>query len=240
MIVTSTKKMWGYSALCAVFIFVAPSVHAQLSSTNFQMTADSVNCGGGRTSSTSFSILGTLCEPATATNTFPASTNFSIEQGFPAMDDVPFISVSLLNPSDTSAAKNSISFSGTLTPTSGVASDSILVRVRTNAPSGYTSAVISDGALRTSSDSISNVGDGSVNGSSTSGEYGFAVSSTDTTNCTRPSGDVAVSTSGTTFATCTTWKTISDNTLTFKAVAGSANTSGSYGQTLTIVVTGAF
>jgi hypothetical protein len=215
----------------------SPAAYAQLSSDNFRMTSDSLNCGGGRTSSTSFSIIGTLCEPAVGTNTFPTNTNFNLEQGFPAMDDVPFLSVSLLNSAGT-AAKTSLSF-GTLTQGS-VANDTILVRVTTNAANGYAAAVASDGALRSSNDEIVGVSDGTVDGSSSHGEYGFSVSSSDTTNCSRPTGDRSISTSGTTFATCTIWKNQSDNTLTFKAAAGASNASGSFGQALSVIVTSTF
>lgn len=233
----SSIVVWSIATLILSLIVAPNTAFAQLSSTNFRMTSDSVNCGGGQSSSTSFSVFSTICEPADARTL--TSTSFVAESGFQYMDDIPFISVSLLD-STGASAKNSITFSSTLTPTGGTITDTILVRVRTNAPSGYTGTVLSDGDLRSGSNTIAAVGDGSVDGSSTSGEYGFSVSSDDTTSCTRPTGDNAVSTSGTTFATCTTRKALSDNTLAFKASVGSANVSGSYSQTLTIVVTGSF
>lgn len=216
---------------------------AQLSSSSFQMTADSLNCGGGRTSSSSFSIVGTLCEPATMPPTnnivFPTSSNFNLEQGFPTMDDVPFISVSLLNAAGTEQ-KSSISF-GTLTQGS-VANDTLLVRVTTNALNGYSAVLLSDGGLRSGTDTINPVSDGTVDGSSnaTHGEYGFSTASTDTTNCSRPSGDNPIIQSGTTVATCTTRKTLSDTAITFKATVGGSNVAGSFSQALSIVVTGSF
>lgn len=216
--------------LCNPFVALA-----QVSSSSFQMTSDSVNCGGGKTSSTSFSIVGTLCETATGTNTFPTSTSFNLEQGFPAMDDIPFISASLLDPSIPSQAKNAASF-GTVTNSSGVASDSILVRVTTNAANGYSASIISDGELRSGSNTISGVTDGTVDGSP-SGEYGFRTSGTDGLY---NSSDTNITTSAKTFAQKTTWTTRSDTTLTFKAAVASGNTSGSYAQAVTIVVTGTF
>lgn len=229
--------VYAIAALIVSYIFIPKDAFAQLSSSNFRITSDSLNCGGGQSSSTSFSVFSTICEPADARTL--TSTSFVAESGFQYMDDTPFISVSLLD-STGASAKNSITFSSTLTPTGGTITDTILVRVRTNAPNGYTGTVLSDGDLRSGSNTIAAVGDGSIDGSSTSGEYGFAVSSSDTSNCTRPSGDVAVATSGTNFANCTTWKALSDNTLTFKATAGTANQSGSYAQSITVVVTGSF
>ncbi len=231
-----------------VFVFfalmISPGIAlAQLSSSSFQMTADSVNCGGGRTSSSSFSIVGTLCEPAgmppTDDITFPTSTNFNLEQGFPTMDDVPFISVSLLNAAGT-AQKSSIDFQ-TLRQGS-TASDTLLVRVTTNALNGYSATLLSDGGLRSGSDAINPVSDGTVDGSSNAphGEYGFSTASTDTASCSRPAGDNAISQSGTTFATCTIWKALSDTTITFKAAVGGSNVAGSFSQALSIVVTGTF
>lgn len=224
------------TAWVLILIIMPRGVFAQLSSSSFRITSDSINCGGGQGASNSFSVLGTVCEPADARTL--TSTSFVAESGFQYMEDTPAITVSLLDSGGTTA-KNSISY-GSMTPTSGTKSDSVLVRVTTNAANGYVGSIISDGLLRTSSgNSIAAVGDGTVDGSP-SGESGFAVSSADTTNCTRPSGDQGISTSGTTFATCTTWKTQSDNTLTFKAAVASSNISGSYAQSLTIVVTGSF
>lgn len=225
--------------IIVTFAGIPSGAFAQFSSQNFRLTSDSFNCGGGRSTSDSFALFSTICEPTDGRTL--ASSNFVAESGFQYMDDTPFITVSLLNSAGTSA-KNSVTY-GSLTPSSGVQSDSILVRVITNATNGYSGSVLSDGSLRTGSgptdQTIQNVSDGSVDGSP-SGETGFSVSSTDTTNCTRPSGDSATSTSGTTFATCTTWKAQSDNTLTFKAAVASDNVSGNYAQTLTIVVTGSF
>ncbi|MBI4253052.1 hypothetical protein HY623_02645 [Candidatus Uhrbacteria bacterium] len=235
------KKLFVISI---VIILALPEFgNAQLSSDSFRVTSDSVNCGGGGSTSNSFAISSTICEPSDARTL--TSTSFVAESGFQYMEDTPFITVSLLNAAG-SAAKNSIAY-GSMTPTSGTKSDSILVRVTTNAANGYVGSILSDGLLRTGSSSIDfsiqNVADGSVDGSangSPSGESGFSVSSSDTTNCTRPSGDQGIVTSGTPFATCTTWKTQSDNTLTFKAAVSSNNLSGSYSQNLTIVVTGSF
>lgn len=224
-------------ATCVLSLIIAPrGVFAQLSSSSFRITSDSINCSGGQSTSNSFSVFGTVCEPADARTL--TSTSFVAESGFQYMDDTPAITVSLLDSGGTTT-KNSINY-GSLTPSSGVKSDTVLVRVTTNAANGYVGSIISDGLLRASSgSSIAAVGDGTVDGSP-SGESGFAVSSTDTTNCTRPSVDQGISTSGTTFATCATWKAQSDNTLTFKAAVASSNISGSYSQSLTIVVTGSF
>ncbi len=234
MNIVPEKKTLSIFFSIVLALYFPGHVFAQLSSSNFQMTADSVNCGGGRTSSSSFSIIGTLCEPATGTNTFPTSSNFNLEQGFPAMDDVPFISVSLLNPSNTSAAKSSVGF-GTLQQGS-VASDAILVRVTTNAASGYSAAVLSDGNLRSSTDTISAVGDGTVDGTP-GGEYGFRTSGTDGLY---NSADTSVTTAAKVFAQKTSWTTQSDTTITFKAAVAGSNASGDYSQTMAIVVTGSF
>lgn len=232
----SSIVVWGIATLVLSLIAAPNAVFAQLSSDNFRVTSDSLNCGGGQSTSSSFALFSTICEPADARTL--TSTSFVAESGLQYMEDTPFITVSLLDAAG-STAKNSISYDS-MTPTSGVKSDTLLVRVITNAANGYVGSIVSDGLLRTSTgSSIAAVGDGTVDGSP-SGESGFAVSSTDTTNCTRPSGDQGISTSGTTFATCTTWKTQSDNTLTFKAAVASSNTSGSYSQSLTVVVTGSF
>lgn len=234
-------KNFLYFFLLSLLV-IPSSALAQLSSNNFRVTSDSLNCGGGQSTSSSFSLFSTICEPTDARTL--TSTSFVAESGLQYMEDIPFITVSLLDAAG-STAKNSISY-GPMTPTSGTKSDTILVRVVTNAANGYIGSILSDGLLRTGPSStdhtIQSVADGSVDGSasgSPAGESGFAVSSTDT-SCTRPSGDQGITTSGTTFATCTIWKTQSDNTLTFKAAVASSNTSGSYSQNLTIVVTGSF
>ncbi|MEK7122355.1 MAG: hypothetical protein AAB855_00705, partial [Patescibacteria group bacterium] len=157
--------VWGITTLILSLIAGPSVVLAQLSSDSFRMTSDSANCGGGRSTSDSFALFSTICEPTDGRTL--TSTNFVAESGFQYMDDTPFITVSLLNSAGT-AAKNSISY-GSLTPSSGVQSDSILVRVATNAANGYIGSVLSDGALRTGSGpsdhTIQNVSDGSVNGS---------------------------------------------------------------------------
>lgn len=229
--------VYTLATLIVSFVFVPKTALAQLSSNSFRITSDSVNCGGGRSTSDSFAIFSTICEPTDGRTLTSAS--FVAESGLQYMDDTPFITVSLLDPSNTANTKNAISY-GSLTPSSGVASDSILVRVITNAANGYIGSVLSDGALRSGSNEIAAVDNGGTVDGSPSGETGFSVSSSDTTSCTRPSGDNGVTTSSSTFATCTTWKAQSDNTLTFKAAVASGNQSGSYTQALTIIVTGSF
>lgn len=236
--------VWSIATLILTLIATPNAALAQLSSSSFRMTSDSVNCGGGQSTSTSFSVFSTICEPASnqPTNNIvsPESTSFVLEQGFQYMEDTPFITASLLNPSNTAQAKNTVSY-GTLTQSSGVASDSILVRVATNAPSGYSAALLSDGELRVVQSgqtiaTIAGVSDGTVNGSP-SGEIGFTTSGTDGQyNAT----DTNITTAAKTFAQRSTWTTQSDTTLTFKAAVTSGNASGSYTQSLTIVVTGSF
>jgi len=149
------------------------------------------------------------------------------------MDDVPFISVSLLDSTGTTP-KNSVGF-GTLTQGS-TASDTILVRVTTNAASGYSAALSSDGDLRSGTDSIAGVSDGSVDGSPR-GEYGFRTSGVDGLY---NSTDTSISTTAKAFAQKTSWTTQSDTLLTFKAAVAGSNVSGNYSQSLAIVVTGSF
>lgn len=232
--------VYTIATLIVSFVFIPNGALAQLSSSSFRMTSDSVNCGGGQSTSTSFSVFSTLCEPASNSLQDSDPQSFVLEPGFQYMDDIPFISVSLLNPSNTAQTKNTVGY-GTLTQSSGVASDSILVRVTTNATNGYAASILSDGDLRVvqngqTTATISGVSDGAVNGSP-NGEVGFTTSGTDGQF---NASDTNVSSTAKTFAQRSTWTTQSDTTLTFKAAVSGSNTSGSYTQGLTIIVTGAF
>lgn len=126
---------------------------------------------------------------------------------------------------------------GTLTTTS-VRTSIIGMEVTADVPGGYTVQILSDGNLRSGSDTINSVSDGDV----TTGSEEYGARSSDTTLF---ASDFYTEDTGFT----TSFQTIADtgsavfndrNFLVAKSAISSGTASGSYAQTLTLIVSGNF
>ncbi len=124
---------------------------------------------------------------------------------------------------------------GTLSA-SAVRTSVIGMNVSTNALSGYAVQILSDGDLRDGSETINPVADGSVTAGSE--EYGARSSDSDIGSSTFDTEDSAISTSFLTVADNDAAASDDRNFLVTKASISSATVSGSYAQTLTLIVSG--
>lgn len=140
------------SLLVAIFgtVFIVSSLQitsAQIrSSSNYQLQSDSINIGGGLSSSTNFSQESTVGEIATGVGT---STSYALRAGYQQLQEV-YISIS--TPEDV-----------TMTPdlpglTGGESNGSTSVIVTTDSPAGYELTIQSEGnpAMQSPTDSIAN------------------------------------------------------------------------------------
>lgn len=199
----------GLTIYIVIMLILCPMhVWGAMSSTNYFIYADSVDTGGGLSTSGSYSLQGSTGESPTD---FATSSLYEIRAGYEYMErgylslDIDVTSLNLGTLSDT--AVNSASTTAT------VGTDSI---------TGYT---LSTSAV--SGTSIANVTDGTVTAGSE--EYGFSGSGSDN----QISGDVGVAT-GVLIASTSTPVTASQTTLTFKAAMSVGTSAGSYSQTITI------
>lgn len=221
------KKTW-YVLLALVLSFQTACIAlAQTSSsTNYKIISDSVtNCGGGFSSSTNYKVFDTLCESGLANS---SSTNYGLQSGFQSQQDLPSLTVSY--------SATSLSF-GSIT-SNAIATSTMSVTVTTNANNGYAISILADGHLRkttaettttSANEIISQVSDGTV--TLGGNEYGFSTSTTDLAIPTSTPAIVNVNTG---------WASAETTTINFEIAAGPNSSSGSYTQTLTVIVTGAF
>tara|TARA_B100001989_G_scaffold232135_1_gene191223 strand:- start:1077 stop:1841 length:765 start_codon:yes stop_codon:yes gene_type:complete len=114
------------------------------SSSNFQLQSDSINIGGGLSSSTSFVQESTVGEIATGPSD---SSNYSLRAGYQQMQEV-FLSLSLTG--DVTMSPSLPGFTG------GTSNGSTTLTVITDSPSGYqvTIAAENDPAMQSGSNTI--------------------------------------------------------------------------------------
>ncbi len=112
-------------ALLIVAVSVDLSSAQVMQSSNFQIQSDSVNIGGGFSTSSSYRLESTVGEIATGRST---STNYSLYAGYQQMQEV-FISLSGAMNVDLTPNLGAI--------TGGVSNGSTTVTVVTDSPSGY-------------------------------------------------------------------------------------------------------
>lgn len=124
---------------------------------------------------------------------------------------------------------------GTLS-TSAVRTSVIGMTVSTSASAGYVVQVLSDGDFRNGADTINPVADGTV--TSASEEYGARSSDTSLATSTFDTADSAFTTSFQTVADAATSVSDDRNFLVDKAAIDALTVSGSYAQTLTLIVSG--
>lgn len=233
--------------------FSSQALAQTMSSSNYVIQSSTMNCGGGKSTSSSYALFDSTCEPAPGDSTngvFSSSTNYVLGSGFQAMEDIPHLTVTFSDP-DSNNGANTVAF-GTLT-TASVKTDQVGITVTTNATTGYSATLIANTAFRSTANTnnkINNVSDGAVTAGSP--EYGFCTTGTDgqfacTTNetcipyATAGSDTPTCTTVAKTFATNASWVSSQLTTLTFKAAISSITPAANdYTQTITVIVTGTF
>ncbi len=119
------KGMFRGAVTCALILAGVVNVHAQMSSGNYKVQFDSVNFGGGLSSSTSYTQESTFGEIATGES---SSANYNLHAGYQQMNEV-FISIS--QAADATLTPDIGSISG------GVSTGSTNVTVTTDGAAGY-------------------------------------------------------------------------------------------------------
>jgi len=122
--------------------------------------------------------------------------------------------------------------------TSSVSTSVVGFEVTIDDDSGYTVQILEDGELRSGSDTIDEVADGSV--TTGSEEYGARSSDTSLTGSTFDTADTAITLSFQDIANESTLQFNSRNFLTLKTAISSSTPSGSYAQVLTFIASGNF
>lgn len=213
-------KFFLIGTLFSVLFFPAAILAEDVTSTNYTIFGNSVNSGGTRSTSTNFVLESTLGELSGVTT----STNFSSRSGFQAKTAESKITMAL--------STNAINL-GTLN-TGAVSSSALTITITTNAPSGYSVRMTEDGNLRSGSNDISDVSDGTVTAGSE--EYGIRTSGT---SGQFNSTDTAIS--GTLIlASKSTFVSAEDTTITFKAAVDSLTFSASYSHIVTFTAVANF
>lgn len=199
--------------ILSLIILLPQVAQAAMSSTNYFIYADSLDYGGGEATSTSNNLQDSIgSEVAIGQST---STNYEIKAGYQGIE-IGTLTLTLNS--------NSIDFGQ---PAAGtVVTSSLIATVDTNSATGYTLSV-SD----VSGSSLSAVGDGAVDGSGSTEEYGVAVSGSHAAYIT----DVAVANS-LVLASYGSAASSDSTTLIFKAVRSSNSTAQTYSQNLVLIV----
>lgn len=193
---------------------------AAMTSTNYTIYADSFSMSDASVATTSvYTLSGTTGEVgATSTSSTVSGTSYLLRGGFSAAEK------GILS---ASVSASSVSL-GTLS-TGAVSTGSVTITLSTDSETGYTVAVSEDGNLRSGSNDINDVSDGSVTAGSE--EYGIRTTGSDglLSNDTAVSGSVnAISGFGAT--------TNNQTTLTFRASVGPTSQAGSYSHVATISI----
>lgn len=224
---------YGIIGLVGILLIgINTAVGQSLSSTNYRILFESVNCGAQNSTSTNYRVESTLCEPS---STDLSSASYVLSPAFQGLEDIPFLTVAFSDP-DGNNQPNTISF-GELT-TTAVKNDSIAITVTTNAIGGYVSTITADGPFRKNSDAsqfIPGASDGPTTISAGDGKYGFR-----TSNGSFDNNYTDITTSPKTFVSSSAPINANATTLTFTAAAGSNTGAGDYTQTLYIITTATF
>ena len=214
-----------YFCLCVVISLVVFPLNAgsvSMTSENYQLQVDTVDVGGDLVNSTNYQVSGSFGEAPGVHDTQSTSTNYIVESGFQAAASGVALSATL--------STNSVSLSSL--SASVVNSANQTLTITTNSPTGYTTTIIEDGNLRSGSDDINDVTDGSVTlgseeyGISTSGAAG-QYNSTDTT----------ITGVAKTIATTSTIAISEQTVVTYKAAISGTTVAGSYSHTVTFTTT---
>jgi len=204
-------------------LFIAPFVHAQaMSSGSYQIQSDSINFGGGLSSSTSYTTEDTGGEIATG---YASSTSFNLHAGYQQMDGEVFISASSAGDVTMSPALGGI--------TGGISNGSTSFTVTTDNSAGYTVTITSDSspALQSGIDSFADyvpVGsdpDFSFSNAATDSTFAFTPEGTDISTRFKDNGSAC--NVGTSDAGSSCWDGLSTSPKTIVSRATSNMPSGS-------------
>lgn len=204
------------------FTFVTGGVFAYVaSSTNYRLQSDSINFGGGLSTSSSYLIEDTIGEIGTGNS---SSTSYNLHAGYQQMDSEVYIAVSTTG-------------NVTLTPTlnalaGGQANGGTDVTVTTDNPAGYTLTAQASGnpAFTSSQDSMLNytpsaaVPDFSWGITSIISRFGFSVEGNDTAQRFLDNGAVCGSGSGNVSDSC--WDGVTPSPVTVATRSNGNHPSG--------------
>lgn len=211
------KMFIFFLAITFVIVTWVIPVRTAMTSTNFEIFADSVSVlDVGPVTTTNYTLYSTVGEVGVTTT---QGSTVELRAGFQAME-LGGLGV-LITPS-------SIDF-GTLS-TTAVSTSSVSVNVTTDSGTGYTVTATEDGNLRSGSNTIDDVTDGSVTAGSE--EYGIRTSgvSGQLANDTAIAGTVTVASTSTAVTADTT-------SVIFSAAASANTTAGTYSNQVTLTVT---
>jgi len=213
-------------ATIAIFILVAalPQATLSMSSQNFQIFADTINYGGGKSTSGQFIIFDSIGESGIFNTPTSTSANYGLSAGFHSMNQGNYISVNI--------TPDSVNL-GNLSP-NAVATGDLTLQIATNATFGYSSTIVADGSFRQGdpTKNITSVADGQV--SAGVAEYGIRTSGSDGQF---NSADQGISTSPQIFASRSNPTNLSNTTITFKASVAASTPRGDFSQSITITTT---
>ncbi len=219
------RSFFGISLL--IFSLSFPSIARCLTmeSVNYKILTEVVSVGGETSTSTNYQVFNTVGEFG-VTETNSTSTNYNLASGFqPSSSAGATLSATL--------STNSISL-GELT-TSDVSSASQILTVTTNAATGYTTTIKSDGQLRSGSNTIPDI---AVDGTVTSGVASYGISTAGGAGQMNSSTtSTPLSTSDQILAATSTPATGEQTTITYKAAIGSDTAYGTYSQSVTFTTT---
>jgi len=119
----SVGKAFIATVLCVALLQVASA--QVMSSANYKIQSDSVNTGGGRSTSTNYGLESTAGEIATGNS---SSTNYQMRAGYQQMQEV-FLSMSVPSPVTLSPSLGGL--------TGGISTGSTSLVVVTDSPAGY-------------------------------------------------------------------------------------------------------
>lgn len=184
--------------LTTILFFCLQLSFAQVrSSDNYQIQSDSINIGGGYSSSTSYIQESTVGEIATGNS---SSTNYELRAGYQQMQEV-YLSLS--------APSNVILSPSLAGLTGGTSNGSTTVTVTTDSPAGYSLTIESENspAMQNGPYSIANYNQGAepdfsfavTNGAAS---FGFSPSSVDVVDEFRDNGSLCSTGSGDTDLAC--------------------------------------
>lgn len=158
------KKLFVFLIFLLTLNFPSIAGSVGMSSENFKLFADVVSVGGSEPVSENYRVFNTGGEASGVNPTQTTSTNFIVQAGFQAMANTIYVSAAL------SASSLSL---GELSMTE-IRSNSETLTINTNSPTGYATTIQEDGNLRSGSNDINDVADGSVTAGSE--EYGVRTS----------------------------------------------------------------
>jgi hypothetical protein len=139
-----SSSLYAGAATAVLLSTLSVSFAQVMQSSNYRLESDSINFGGGLSTSSSYTLQSTAGEVATGVST---STSFSLKAGYQQMQEVY---IALSSPSDVVMSPSIPGVTG------GTANGSTTVTVTTDSPSGYSLSIASENspAMQKGSDAI--------------------------------------------------------------------------------------